>query len=287
MSPKTVIATVRGIGVAVMTSTWGGRMPFSRSASRCSTPKRCCSSTTTSARSANWTCFWIRAWVPTTMPASPEAASSRDAAARRGALAAGEQGHGGAELRAAEHAALGQVAEHRRDRAVVLGRQHLGGGEQGRLAARVDGGQHRPQRDDRLARADLALQQPVHRAVGRELGRQHLADLALARRQLEGQPGVEGREQAARTRRPRRRELGLGGLAALGEDRLEHEGLVVLEPVEAPRRLVVDGRVGGRAPARRHGRRDRAPRVRRRGRARGCGRPCRARCGPACAAAAS
>ncbi len=30
MSPKTVIATVRGIGVAVMTSTCGGRIPFSR-----------------------------------------------------------------------------------------------------------------------------------------------------------------------------------------------------------------------------------------------------------------
>ncbi len=78
MSPKTVIATVRGIGVAVMTSTWGGRIPFSRKASRCSTPKRCCSSTTTRARSANCTCFWMRACVPMTMPASPDAAASND-----------------------------------------------------------------------------------------------------------------------------------------------------------------------------------------------------------------
>ena len=47
-----------------------------RSASRCSTPKRCCSSTTTRPSSANSTCSWISACVPTTMPASPVTASS-------------------------------------------------------------------------------------------------------------------------------------------------------------------------------------------------------------------
>src|SRR5659263_48613 len=56
----------------------GGCFPLPRNASRCSTPKRCCSSTTTSPRSKNWTCSWIRACVPTTMPASPDAASSKD-----------------------------------------------------------------------------------------------------------------------------------------------------------------------------------------------------------------
>jgi len=78
MSPKTVIATVRGIGVAVITSVCGvAPSTLARRASRCSTPKRCCSSTTTRPSSANCTCSWIRAWVPTTMPASPEAARSR------------------------------------------------------------------------------------------------------------------------------------------------------------------------------------------------------------------
>ena len=47
-----------------------------RRASRCSTPKRCCSSTTTRPSSANSTRSWISAWVPTTMPASPDSASS-------------------------------------------------------------------------------------------------------------------------------------------------------------------------------------------------------------------
>ncbi len=78
-SPKTVIATVRGIGVAVMTRTCG-REPsrdFAARAARCSTPKRCCSSTTTSARSWKSTFSWISACVPMTMPASPLTMSSR------------------------------------------------------------------------------------------------------------------------------------------------------------------------------------------------------------------
>ncbi len=90
-SPKTVIATVRGIGVAVITSTCGGVPALPVSAARCSTPNRCCSSTTTRPRSKNWTFSSSSAWVPITMPASPEAASSIACAARGGAHRAGEQ----------------------------------------------------------------------------------------------------------------------------------------------------------------------------------------------------
>ena len=83
-SPKTVIATVRGIGVAVITSTWGGQPALSVRAARCSTPKRCCSSTTTRPRSANITFSSSSAWVPTTMPASP--VTMRDIASARAAF---------------------------------------------------------------------------------------------------------------------------------------------------------------------------------------------------------
>ena len=138
-------------------------MPFSRSASRCSTPKRCCSSTTTSARSANWTCFWMRAWVPTTMPASPEAASSRDRRRAAVALAPGEQRHRGAELGAAEH-----PARARSPSIAVIDRWCWAastsvGASSAAWPPASTAGEHRPQRDDRLARPDLALQQPVHR----------------------------------------------------------------------------------------------------------------------------
>ena len=54
MSPKEVSTSVRGIGVAVITS-MSGASPLAVSASRWWTPKRCCSSTTTSARSWNST----------------------------------------------------------------------------------------------------------------------------------------------------------------------------------------------------------------------------------------
>lgn len=45
-SPYKIIASVRGIGVALMTSTCGSP-PFLLSISRCATPKRCCSSVIT------------------------------------------------------------------------------------------------------------------------------------------------------------------------------------------------------------------------------------------------
>ncbi len=83
-SPKTVIATVRGIGVAVMTSTCGGVPALSVRAARCSTPNRCCSSTTTRPRSKNCTCSSSSAWVPITIPASPIA--SRESGSVRWAL---------------------------------------------------------------------------------------------------------------------------------------------------------------------------------------------------------
>ena len=70
-SPNTVIATVLGIGVAVITNTCGGKFPFARSASRCSTPNRCCSSIITNPRSAKSTPSVRSACVPITMPAEP------------------------------------------------------------------------------------------------------------------------------------------------------------------------------------------------------------------------
>ena len=108
--------------------------------------------------------------MPITMPASPLAI--RDIGAVRCALVIEPVSSstsvpvGGA----AEHPAGGEVAEHRGDRAVVLLGEHLGRGEQRRLAAGVDDAQHRAQRDQRLAGADLALEQPVHRVRLGEVG---------------------------------------------------------------------------------------------------------------------
>ena len=142
-------------------------------------------------------------------------------------LASREQGDLGAQLRPAEHPAHRQIAEQGRDRAMVLGREDLRRSQQSGLAARVDDREHGSQRDDGLARSDLALQQAVHRPIGSELGGDEVADLALACRQGERQPGVEGREQAVGTRHTGARVQRLRGSTALSEDRLQDERLVI------------------------------------------------------------
>ena len=69
--------SVRGIGVAVISRTCGApRRAFASRAPRCSTPNRCCSSTTARARSSNATASWSRACVPTTTWAWPERIAS-------------------------------------------------------------------------------------------------------------------------------------------------------------------------------------------------------------------
>ena len=70
---------MRGIGVAVITSRCGVSPSgaLARNRSRCSTPNRCCSSTTTMPSRLNSTASCNSACVPMTMPASPAATSSR------------------------------------------------------------------------------------------------------------------------------------------------------------------------------------------------------------------
>ena len=75
-------------------------------AARCSTPNRCCSSTTTSPRSANCTFSSSRAWVPITMPGRPGAGVEHRLAPGGGSEGPGQQRDLGAVGGAAEHAAL-------------------------------------------------------------------------------------------------------------------------------------------------------------------------------------
>ena len=72
ISPYSTRASVRGIGVALIARTCGVS-PFSINFSRCRTPKRCCSSVMTRARSANSTLSCNIACVPTTTSHSPSA----------------------------------------------------------------------------------------------------------------------------------------------------------------------------------------------------------------------
>jgi len=56
-----------------------------------------------------------------------------------------------------------EAVEHAEERRMVLSRQNLCRGEQGRLRLALDRGQHRGDGDQRLARSDIALEKAEHR----------------------------------------------------------------------------------------------------------------------------
>jgi hypothetical protein len=143
---------------------------------------------------------------------------------------AGEQRDAGGLLRGAQLARPTEVAEQRAQRAGVLHGEHLGGRQQRRLPAGVDGLQHRPQRHHGLAGADLPLQQPVHRVLARQLGAELLPHGALTGGEGEGQSSVECVGQPTRpVRAPRCRTL-QGVVPAPGQGQLHGQCLVPLQP---------------------------------------------------------
>ena len=181
-SPKTVIATVRGIGVAVMTRTCGGLpgLVGQRGALLDAEPVLLVDDDQAEVEELD---VLLEQRVGADDDARPRRWPAGTAARALGlGHRAGEQLDGRRLRGAAEHPAAGQVAEQLGDRPVVLLGQHLGGREQRGLAARVDDPQHRPQRDQGLAGADLALEQPVHRVRLGEVALDLLADLAPGRR---------------------------------------------------------------------------------------------------------
>ena len=152
-------------------------------------------------------------------------------------VAAGQQGE--------RHA--GRLGE-RRDGGVVLARQQLGRRHQRGLRARLDRGQHGEEGDQRLAAADIALQQPHHALglghVGGDLGGRE----GLARRQREGQRRQRELLQAA---------VALGRAAGQRALMMAHQG-----DRELARQQFVEGEPRPRRDARardRRARRARAP----------------------------
>ena len=184
---------MRGIGVAVITS-MSTASPLRASASRWCTPKRCCSSTTASARSWNATSSWNSAWVPTRRSISPLGEPLQRVGALAAALAAGEDGD-------ADAGSLGK----RRDRLEMLARQDFGRRHQRGLAAGLDHGRRGEQRDDGLAGADIALQQPHHALRAGEIGDDVVDRALLGGGQRVGQGGDDPLPQAGRRRRCRGR----------------------------------------------------------------------------------
>ena len=118
---------------------------------------------------------------------------------------------------------------------VLLG-ERLGRRHQRALAAVLDRAQQRVERDDRLARADVALQQPLHRHRALEVGVDLARRLLLVRRERERQRLAVALDQlAGRAERRRERALALGGAARDAD--LEQQQLLEREPLPARLRL--------------------------------------------------
>ena len=136
-SPKTVIATVRGIGVAVITSTCGGVKP-ALLGERCplldAEPVLLVDHDETEIGELH-DVLEQRVRADRRCPPAPRAASSRAPRVRAADSDPVIRVTRVAVSAPPEHAALGHRPEHRDDRAVMLGGQHLGGGEQGGLPA--------------------------------------------------------------------------------------------------------------------------------------------------------
>ena len=177
---------MRGIGVAVITSV-SGAAPLAESARRWCTPKRCCSSMTARPRRWNSTPDWKSACVPTAICRS----AARDPLERLAPLG---RAHAAGEQHGLDARRLGE----RRDGRKMLARQKLGRRHQRRLAAGLDDVGHGEQRDDGLARADVALQQPQHARLAGEVALDLGERLALRVGQAEGQGGFDLRRGAFR-----------------------------------------------------------------------------------------
>ena len=192
-SPARLICSVRGIGVAESEST--STFSFSwRSSSFCLTPKRCSSSTITSPRSSARTSRESSRWVPIRMSTLPSAKRA-SVVADLGRLA---QARDHLDLERELGEALPEGAEvllgedrrrHQHHHLLALDRRLVGGA----------------QRDLGLAVADVAADQPVHRALGLHVGLDRLdrvelvGGLAVGERALELElPLAVGRERVAR-----------------------------------------------------------------------------------------
>ena len=184
-SPYRVSASERGMGVAVITSRCG-LVPLERSAARCSTPKRCCSSTTTNCRSANVTGSSIRACVPITILIPPLARPARISSFSL----FGSVAHQQADLFRFERSVFS--SQHGLEGVEVLVCQDGGGCHDGCLCAGLvhhgcSQGCH-----DGFPGTDVALQQAVHRLAGFQVGADIGYSFFLGIGQGEGQgwPGV-------------------------------------------------------------------------------------------------
>ncbi len=161
--------------------------PFSLSSARCRTPKRCCSSMMASPSSRKRTPSWMSAWVPITRSTRPPSISARSLS-RSDFLRR--------ELRRATLNPAGSRSFFVSGE-VLLG-QDLGRGHERGLRPGFDRDERSEDSDDGLSGTDVALKEPAHRSLVREVIGDGLQGFAL------GAGEAEGKDLGGRPRAPRR-----------------------------------------------------------------------------------
>ena len=216
-----------------------GCSPLARSVARCMTPKRCCSSMIASPSSRNAIGFLRRA------RACRRRGGSIRRRARRAARAASSP---------ASPPVRSAIAEARRleqppDVDVVLLGEDFGRRHERDLQAVLHRDQGGHERDDRLARADVALQQPVHRLRPLHVADDFANHLLLIAGQLERQHAP--RRLADLVGDDDRTRLALGARTALAQDQaaLKQEELLEDQPALRAATGTRSARRGGAARA--------------------------------------
>ncbi len=125
---------------------------------------------------------------------------------------------------------------------MLLG-QHLGRSHQRTLVATLDRGEERGERDDRLARADVALQQPVHGRVGCHVAEDLVDRPPLVAGERERQRGMEPGNQGAVDRVSDPLLRGLDRALAGHQSHLHAQELVEPEAALRASRLLEIGRL--------------------------------------------
>ena len=151
---------------------------------------------------------------------------------------------------AIEHPETGQGAEKRLQGGVVLGREHLSGGQEGRLTSASDHLEHGAQGHEGLAAAHVTLEEALHGDGTGQIGSDLLADPHLSGGEVVGQGGVEVGSQGGSRLRLRPCHRGPGALVVsptLGQGHLKNEGLLMAQP--APGGLPLVGVLGPVHPA--------------------------------------
>ena len=131
-----------------------------------------------------------------------------------------------------QDAAHAERSAQRLEREEVLLGERLGRRHQRALPPDLDRPQQRVERDDRLARADVTLQQPLHRHGAAQVDVDLADRLLLVRRELERERLAVAVEQLARRRERHRDRVVLVGAR---DDQLQRDQLVERQP---PARLL-------------------------------------------------